>query len=381
LTGIVARHLAERVGYEPVEEAFVAGLIHDMGKLVFLRCAPGTYTSLLAETRDSATLVRRERAVFGLSHLQAGRRLADRWDLPDVFQRAVGEHDVPEPGGRLGPGASLVPITVAANELARRVERDPTGNELRRAWADDPTWCGLPAETLADLAGEIARAYSEYVSMFGLTDALGLIDAPLLVEQSAPPPDASVVPAAATVAGPTPVDRSALLGHLRRLAAILIATEPADDPAELVLTALTTAVGWPQAVIWRVDADGRRLELTRSRGWPPEAAPRLPSVPLAAADRYTLVSALRKRDETVLEHAEPGSTDGDRDLLAALDCAILLVLPLCDRERPLGALGLAARAAALPSAEQLAAARTLADTLALAFGRELGPVRVGERDA
>ncbi len=69
------------------DEAFVAGLLHDLGKIVLDLVLPQSYAGVLAlaEKRacDSAPI---ERSVLGLDHYTAGKRLAERWGLPQQLQ-------------------------------------------------------------------------------------------------------------------------------------------------------------------------------------------------------------------------------------------------------------------------------------------------------
>lgn len=69
------------------DEAFVAGLLHDLGKIVLDLVLPQSYATVLAvaEKRacDSAPI---ERSVLGLDHHTAGKRLAERWGLPQPLQ-------------------------------------------------------------------------------------------------------------------------------------------------------------------------------------------------------------------------------------------------------------------------------------------------------
>ncbi|MEO0716063.1 MAG: HDOD domain-containing protein, partial [Planctomycetota bacterium] len=80
-----SRFIAERAtdaGVKP-DEAFVAGLLHELGKMALELVLPRAYSRVvsLAERRSSdASPV--EQAVLGLDHFVAGRRLAQRWGLP-----------------------------------------------------------------------------------------------------------------------------------------------------------------------------------------------------------------------------------------------------------------------------------------------------------
>lgn len=68
-------------------EAFLAGLLHDLGKLVLDRIVPKAFArsvALAAARRED--LIDVERAVIGLDHHTAGKRLAEHWGLPHALQ-------------------------------------------------------------------------------------------------------------------------------------------------------------------------------------------------------------------------------------------------------------------------------------------------------
>lgn len=88
-----AEKIAEAVGYKASEEAFVAGLLHDIGTMFFIHHYPAEYRRV-AEARVPGVrdVLRAETKVFGLTHCEAGCELATRWRLPDYVARAILNH-------------------------------------------------------------------------------------------------------------------------------------------------------------------------------------------------------------------------------------------------------------------------------------------------
>jgi HD-like signal output (HDOD) protein len=72
------------------DEAFVAGLLHNLGRLALDVVLPQAYAGvlMLAEQRCADTTAY-ERAIFGLDHHDAGRRLVETWGLPDSLGDVV----------------------------------------------------------------------------------------------------------------------------------------------------------------------------------------------------------------------------------------------------------------------------------------------------
>ncbi|MEM7627309.1 MAG: HDOD domain-containing protein [Planctomycetota bacterium] len=80
----------------PADEAFVCGLLHDMGKLALDHVLPRSFARVveLAEiNRDDIAEV--ERKVVGIDHHTAGKRLAEQWNLPLRLQDSIWLHGSP----------------------------------------------------------------------------------------------------------------------------------------------------------------------------------------------------------------------------------------------------------------------------------------------
>lgn len=148
------------------EEAFVAGLLHDLGKLVLDLVLPQSYAGVLAiaEKRacDSAPV---ERSVLGLDHHTAGKRLAERWGLPRPLQDVMWLYaQGPRPLHDDGSFDGLIAIVGVAKTLCRELHLGwsgdfgpvPTLERVCRAATVDHRILGRIAEPLhAELADRI----------------------------------------------------------------------------------------------------------------------------------------------------------------------------------------------------------------------------------
>jgi putative nucleotidyltransferase with HDIG domain len=95
-TGIVARvlarHAAPAVAVDP-EEAFAAGLLHDVGKIILDQHLHKQFDQALEESAASGTPLHQcENEVIGVNHAQIGGKLAERWKLPGELVRAISHH-------------------------------------------------------------------------------------------------------------------------------------------------------------------------------------------------------------------------------------------------------------------------------------------------
>ncbi len=105
-----AQALAKRARYRGMEEAFVAGLLHDIGKVVMNAYQCDQFGEVLAKVSGGVTYAEAERAVFGFDHAEAGGCLLERWNLPLPLVSAVRHHHAPLDA----PGDSPLPCLVHA---------------------------------------------------------------------------------------------------------------------------------------------------------------------------------------------------------------------------------------------------------------------------
>jgi len=91
LAAVSARSLASKLGYPEVEEAFLAGLMQDIG-MVGLACFDTAgYSAILESSLAShSNLIEREREQYECDHAEVGRWLAGRWNLPSSFAAVIG---------------------------------------------------------------------------------------------------------------------------------------------------------------------------------------------------------------------------------------------------------------------------------------------------
>jgi HD-like signal output (HDOD) protein len=91
--GVISRILGVNLKVGIVENYFVAGLIHDIGKLFFITTFKENYVQVVQKAReDNASLYDYEQKVFGMNHDTVGELLANKWDLPECLTVAIKYH-------------------------------------------------------------------------------------------------------------------------------------------------------------------------------------------------------------------------------------------------------------------------------------------------
>ncbi len=94
--GLAAKIIGEQQHLSP-SELFIAGLIHDIGKLAMFLTFPEQYP-ILQELANHPLFdnIAEERKNFTLSHDQVGLQLAKKWLLPEQLVAAIGYHHAPQ---------------------------------------------------------------------------------------------------------------------------------------------------------------------------------------------------------------------------------------------------------------------------------------------
>jgi putative nucleotidyltransferase with HDIG domain len=91
--GTAAKILARQTGYKDLDEAFVAGLMHDVGKVVFDSHFPEEFKPVVWKVDEEDILIlQAEREVMGIDHAEAGQILLSKWQLPLPIVGAVAYH-------------------------------------------------------------------------------------------------------------------------------------------------------------------------------------------------------------------------------------------------------------------------------------------------
>lgn len=95
VSGFLARKIAIRCNRNDLsEEAFIAGLLHDIGQPVLYGVNSTEYEAVLAEEKDGILpLEAIEDRHFGANHREVGGALLKKWNFPDIYADTALEHE------------------------------------------------------------------------------------------------------------------------------------------------------------------------------------------------------------------------------------------------------------------------------------------------
>ena len=123
----ISQRLAKSVGSAKVEEAFLVGLMHDIGKVVLNLRVPEKMSPILQEVYNSqdTTFSKLEEETFGFTHADVGRAIARKWNFAKEIEEAIGNHHCPEESVILPPLSFIVNL---ANAFCHKLEIGPIKN-------------------------------------------------------------------------------------------------------------------------------------------------------------------------------------------------------------------------------------------------------------
>jgi putative nucleotidyltransferase with HDIG domain len=145
---IVASEIARLSGLRAAE-AYTAGILHDIGRLGLLTVYRAEYEQLMAGAEGQPDdLIRMERDLFGVDHMEAGCWLARRWNLPQSIVEVVAQHH-DAPAGTLNEVLVVQIACRIADLLGFGVNRSNQPEDFEQI-------CGaLPDRTRERLAAEL----------------------------------------------------------------------------------------------------------------------------------------------------------------------------------------------------------------------------------
>jgi HD-like signal output (HDOD) protein len=94
--GAAARFLAQKCRPALAEEAFIAGLLHDLGKIVLDSYVRASFEEILTRVRqEGRPFHAAEREVLGFDHAEVGALVGEAWSLPPDLVEAIRYHHTP----------------------------------------------------------------------------------------------------------------------------------------------------------------------------------------------------------------------------------------------------------------------------------------------
>src|ERR1700741_2225879 len=149
-TAVIARDIAKQMEYGHVEEAYLAGLLHNVGRLALLATAPKEYAfNFMA--RDDEDLCAVEQRTLQITHSEAGAWLIERWHLDSFLADSVLYHH--EPVTRLEAAHPLIRIVRLSHLLCAHRNDEELAPEVEEAVG----LCGVAPDVLRQIVRSAER--------------------------------------------------------------------------------------------------------------------------------------------------------------------------------------------------------------------------------
>jgi len=297
---LLARRLCEnRIDASLGAAAFVAGLLHDIGKLILDAVFPRSYQRAVRRAyARGGDICELERETLGIDHTEAGRRVARIWNLPVAFERCIRSHHQP-----LGcllpddvPGKLLTAVQVA-NVCVRQCDLDTYYGSSDGSLESAADIVQLRVDELAELARSVRGSESFGQCTGYLFDAMarGASTSRVVGRGSAPmatpfgsSADPSIVARGGDRSDDLPTACAGAADWARRQLGLRWAVvTAADETVQRDVVGVATQTGVKSRMIDRRDrhqADG--LPGSERSAMPPDVAPVMPAVS-AVADLLT----------------------------------------------------------------------------------------------
>lgn len=166
--GIVSRQLASFMdGVVNSERYFVAGLLHDIGRLVLIHSASAEMSRILAKARTNRmAMLEAEKLVLGFDHTHVGAFLANSWNLPAHLESMIRYHHKAEEGKNPRDPA----VVAVADFLVTALNVGSSGN-CELAYLPPETWekLDLSEGILENLVFQLENQLNDtFVLIYGL---------------------------------------------------------------------------------------------------------------------------------------------------------------------------------------------------------------------
>jgi HD-like signal output (HDOD) protein/DNA-binding NarL/FixJ family response regulator len=166
-TAVLAQLLGQTLHEADCEHFFLAGLLHDIGRLILCNALPQEYEAVLqhaASERCDVSVAEKE--AFGLTHIDVTREALTKLETPELVRQAIQLHESELPqierAARMPRDAIIVAL---ANRLAHAGLMGESGNSRLMPFHDYAAALGLSGEALHSVVREAVDKTSE-MSMF-----------------------------------------------------------------------------------------------------------------------------------------------------------------------------------------------------------------------
>jgi len=158
--GLVAKGICGLVGQDQhLESAYLAGLLHDIGKIALDQCFSEAYGPVVEAMAAGAVCLEAERELLGITHAEVGAMVAVQWNFPEAMAAAIRDHHA--------PGGDFLTCLIQLSDLLvrTRIPNSPADERLAFVLTGEPAFRTV-------FAGTLGAGLDEERLTFGIDDEL-----------------------------------------------------------------------------------------------------------------------------------------------------------------------------------------------------------------
>ncbi|MDR3632152.1 MAG: HDOD domain-containing protein [Desulfocapsaceae bacterium] len=337
----LARRIAKKTGFSSPDEAYLSGLLHDIGRLVLLTAFPREYDTILAGGGDGQEVINAEIQAIGVSHCEAGFWLVHAWKLNSLMADAIQYHH--GPADQMKEAFPLVKIVYVANllkETAQACERDyAVGDQL----------LGLRSNTLQDIladAGEEVRQVAQDLNIRIVQPSAvdstpespapsGGDRGPSVSRETSDGMGLEEVPAVKASAQTALAERVKSVALLAGILEDLIRAAESDAVISVFEESVRLLFGLTKVLFFLSDKDQMRLRGLTSAASPLHSLSQGMTLSVNGSTSL-IVKAFRESTVMYLDAGDNLDVMADKQVLAAFRCTRVMLVPLLAGKQPEG---------------------------------------------
>ncbi len=162
--GIISRHLGKLIGIKNVENYFISGIVHDIGKLFYFLVDPDKYAEVVAYANNNGVTINdAENEILSFPHDIIGEAVALKWKIPVTIRHAIRYHHTGFTDGKID-------LLVACVHLADIIAQSMSLGNSGDAFIHEPNYdvwdvLKIPPKTFVNMMPKIQEDFDNATSI------------------------------------------------------------------------------------------------------------------------------------------------------------------------------------------------------------------------